>query len=189
MGEEIRFNLKDRKSKKLSKKIAFPVSEENSTICVEEDVRSIASESQSSEHSYEKYSEAYNTFAKEIPETVSSNDASSVLSDESMDTEPAKSTESSRKHERKSNSNCDTTDASIAISAVASKKSNPQTIYDPTVQHKYELAQLSLRLDKLEAENKNRTLDSCFNIVMANLENLNPSQRKSLLFGLLAMMK
>nr|WBV74318.1 NSP5 [Bat RVJ-like rotavirus BtSY2] len=192
MGEEIRFNLKTRKNCKLSKKISVPLSEESSTVCVEEDVKSIASDSQSSEHSYTQYAAAYHAFTKEIPENTLSNDSNSILSDESMDTEPVSSKHKKRENQTRNKSpqsiqDCDTPDGQININASFSKKSHPNN--DPDAQHKYEIAQLTLRVEKLEVDNRNKTLDSCFNILMANLENLNPSQRKSLLFGLLAMMK
>nr|UUW33708.1 NSP5 protein [Rotavirus J] len=165
MSEELAFTFKSKKSKKLSPKLILPENDAASTVIVEEDVKSLASESESSEHSYEKYAQAYDDFSREL----AASESKSV--DFAEDFEDVETVEEKRKAPK-----------------VLSK------IQKPIVQSgndglEYKLAQLQLRLEKVESENKAKTLESAMNMVIANVDNLTTPQKKTLLHAIISTMK
>nr|WBV74307.1 NSP5 [Bat RVJ-like rotavirus BtSY1] len=163
MSEELKFTFKKKKSSKLSNKINLPENDSNSTVIVEEDTKSLASESVSSTHSYEQYAEAYNSFQRE-----------EKISNVNFDLEE-EDDEQGQDIRKKSK---------LLKQTVREEKKEEQNDKDLV----YKIAQLSLRIDKMESESKMKTLDSAFNTVMANVENLSTAQKKSMVTAILSTM-
>nr|QKY66999.1 NSP5 [Rotavirus H] len=180
MSDVPRFDLRSkRKTQKKQKVDIFDEDDKESSIQVDGESDSLASADTSSNHSYEDYSKAYKDLTLETPIDQPIGDDDQV---DSVSTILESKTDDSWYNE--------TVEAEERIKKPkgVAKQKIQQTDED-TSDLKLQLAQLSLKIQKMESETRTRTVDSAYHTIITQAENLTTPQKKSLIAAIIATMR
>ncbi|AAZ03495.1 NSP5 [Adult diarrheal rotavirus strain J19] len=176
MSEVPRFELRSkRKIGKKQKVDIFGDKDDESMLQIDCETDSLISESVSSTHSYEDYSKAYKELTLETPADV--NDSASTIVDSVCEeswydkTIKDEQTKEDKKTDKK-------------LKRIEKVKENNQND-----SMSLQIAQLSLRIQRIESETKLKTLDSAYNTIITQADNLTTPQKKSLISAILATMR
>nr|AYH64831.1 NSP5 [Rotavirus I] len=158
MADDSSFTFKTKKSRKEKEKestvktrkpIAFE--EDDVSIASETEKKSVATESESSNHSYENYVEAYAKLSRDTSSEQTIN---------------VSTTDEKRNHSRNDERVCE---------------SDPNTAAA--------LSQMRAEIEALKVKVSDQSLDSAFNKIMANIDNLSSHQKRAMLMALASSMK
>nr|QTE76094.1 NSP5 protein [Bat rotavirus] len=182
MSAEPRFELRSKRKPARKQKLdIFGEKDADSVLEVDCETESVASETTSSSHSYEDYSKAYKELTLEtpVPQSIEHAEAVSTIVDDQDDDswyEKTVNEESApaaqQEHKRQT---------------VKSGGKTKRGIEDDSLH--IQIAQLSLRIQKMESETKLKTLDSAYNTIITQADNLTTPQKKSLINAILATMR
>nr|QTE76085.1 NSP5 protein [Bat rotavirus] len=182
MSAEPRFELRSKRKPARKQKLdIFGERDADSVLEVDCETESVASETTSSSHSYEDYSKAYKELTLETPVSQSIEHAeavSTIVDDQGDDSWYGKTI----------------TEESVSSLQQDQKrrtaKSEGQTKHGVENDSLHiQIAQLSLRIQKMESETKLKTLDSAYNTIITQADNLTAPQKKSLINAILATMR
>nr|WPT07190.1 non-structural protein 5 [Rotavirus H] len=180
MSDVPRFDLRSkRKVQKKQKVDIFDEDDKESSIQVDGESDSLASADTSSNHSYEDYSKAYKDLTLETPidQPIGDDDqidsVSTILESKTSDSwynETVKAEERTQKPKGIIKQKIQQSDEDIS-------------------DLKLQLAQLSLKIQKMESETRTRTVDSAYHTIITQAENLTTPQKKSLITAIIATMR
>nr|AYA93299.1 NSP5 [Porcine rotavirus H] len=180
MSDVPRFDLRSkRKTQKKQKVDIFDEDDKESSIQVDGESDSLASADTSSNHSYEDYSKAYKDLTLETPidQPIGDDDqvdsVSTILESKADNSWYDKTVEAEERVQKPKR---------------ITKQKVQQTDED-TSDLKLQLAQLSLRIQKMESETRAKTIDSAYHTIITQAENLTTPQKKSLIAAIIATMR